>query len=392
GQFVDHDITLDVTSSLDTVNSPAGTPNVRTPTLDLDCVYGTGPEASPYLYHSSGDFKGVKLITGADIGGHPHAADDLPRVGNVALIGDFRNDENRLVSQIQLGMIRFHNRMCDELAAKYEGHALYEEARRLCTWHYQWCVIYDFLKDICGEGVVARILGHGRQYYRPKVPFIPVEFSVACYRFGHALVPMKVNIQEEDGKFELFGPELGEGFSPVPGPDAVVDMHEIFHTFDRRRVQRAGRVNAELASDLLELPMGVDPMRRSLATRNMVRGQSFLLPSGESVAKAMGRPQDEIDKITHEARSAEAGLVGGTPLWFYILTEAGLIGREELDGSRLPGEGLGPVGATIVAEVLIGLIELDPRSWLGANRNWRPETRGEPARELSTVGNLVTYV
>ena len=49
-------------------------------------------------------------------------------------------------------------------------------------------------------------------------------------------------------------------------------------------------------------------------------------------------------------------------------------------------------GATIVAETIIGLIELDERSWLGANRNWRPGHRSDdPAVELSSVGHLMTY-
>ena len=61
GQFIDHDITLDVTSSLDAVNDPDATQNFRTPALDLDCVYGSGPEASPFLYEDTGPFKGIKL-------------------------------------------------------------------------------------------------------------------------------------------------------------------------------------------------------------------------------------------------------------------------------------------------------------------------------------------
>ena len=44
GQFVDHDIILDVTTSLDTVNSGYETRNARTPTLDLDRVYGMGSD------------------------------------------------------------------------------------------------------------------------------------------------------------------------------------------------------------------------------------------------------------------------------------------------------------------------------------------------------------
>ncbi len=392
GQFVDHDVTLDVSSSLDGVNDPHETQNVRTPTLDLDCIYGTGPEAQPYLYHASGPFKGVKLVTGADVGTGPHAADDLARVGDVALIGDFRNDENRIVSQIQLGMIRFHNRICDDLSSDHSGKDLYEEARRACTWHYQWSVVHDYLKGICGEGMISRILSEGRQYYRPKSPFIPVEFSVAAYRFGHAMVPMSVQTQQGGSLFELFGAVLGRGFSPITDARAVTDMHEMFETHLGRTVQRAGRLDTKLASDLLALPAKVDPDGRSLATRNMVRGQSFLLPAGETVAREIGRSTTEIEQISDAARADEPGLRGGTPLWYYILKEADLIGRENLDGTREPGEGLGPVGATLVAETIIGLIELDPRSWLGANRNWRPKSRSDdPSVELSSVGHLLTY-
>ncbi len=393
GQFVDHDITLDVTTSLDTVNSAHETRNARTPTLDLDCIYGMGPEAQPYLYHSSGDFKGVKLITGADLGGAPHAADDLARVGDVALIGDFRNDENRIVSQVQLAMIRFHNRICDDLSGDHSGKDLYEEARRLTMWHYQWCVVHDFLAHICGEGVVNRILSEGRKHYLAETSFIPVEFSVAGYRFGHAMVPMKIQTQQGGSSFNLFGSVLGGGFSPVSDPRAVTDMHELFETFEGRNVQRAARMDATMASDLLALPARVDPEGRSLATRNMIRGQSFLLPSGESVARQMGRPESEIEQVSDAARVAEPELRGGTPLWYYILKEAELIGRENRDGTRLPGEGLGPVGATLVAETIIGLIELDSRSWLGSNRNWRPGTRSDDAAvELSSIGHILTYI
>ena len=59
------------------------------------------------------------------------------------VIGDARNDENRVISQIQLAMIRFHNKVCDQVRADQgtSGHDLFEEARRLTMWHYQWCVV-----------------------------------------------------------------------------------------------------------------------------------------------------------------------------------------------------------------------------------------------------------
>ena len=49
-----------------------------------------------------------------------------------------------------------------------------------------------------------------------------------------------------------------------------------------------------------------------------------------------------------------------------------------------------PVGATIVAETLVGLIELDEASWLGEDRNWTPDS-GESGLGISTVGGLLTY-
>ncbi len=238
GQFVDHDITLDVTSSFDSINDADSIPNARTPTLDLDAVYGGGPEASPFLYHRSGPFMGIKLITGADTGGSAFADYDLPRVradspdlSDVALIGDPRNDENRIIGQIHLAMIRIHNKMVDRLAAQPnppEGHDLYDAARHEVTWHYQWNVVHDFLVAMCGEGVVNRILSDGRMIYKPDEPFIPVEFAVAGFRFGHSMVPQNIQVQSGNAPLALFGPGLGGAFAAVPSANAGVDMHEIF--------------------------------------------------------------------------------------------------------------------------------------------------------------------
>jgi hypothetical protein len=51
-----------------------------------------------------------------------------------------------------------------------------------------------------------------------------------------------------------------------------------------------------------------------------------------------------------------------TPLWFYILAEAAYFGE---------GKRLGPVGSTIVASVLIGLVRLSKDSFLN-NPEWAP--------------------
>lgn len=397
GQFVDHDITLDVSSSLTRVNDPANVPNVRTPTLDLDCVYGAGPEAHPYLYHghASGPFADAKLLTGADMPSTGDPAQDALRAHDLlrapngrAIIGDHRNDENRIISQLQLGIIQFHNLACEILHAGGtgpSGAALYESARREVTWHYQWSVVNDFLVTLCGGAVVHDILACGRRFYCPVEPHIPVEFAVAAYRFGHSMVPMALRIQEGGPEHELFGPVLGEGFGPLADQASVVDWSTLFFNPDSAGVQHAEKLDTTMAGDLLELPFVAPGGERSLATRNLLRGNSFLLPSGDKVAEVMGRPAAEVDKVVSAVGTLSGGkITEGVPLWVYILAEAQEIGRETEPGSFDKAEGLGPVGARMVAEVMIGLLELDDRSYLGANRNWLPQP------QFDTIGKILT--
>ncbi|MEZ5401706.1 MAG: heme peroxidase family protein [Bryobacteraceae bacterium] len=403
GQFIDHDITLDITSSLTRVNTPGSVANARTPTLDLDCIFGDGPEANPFLYwngRSGADaaLNGVCLLTGADgAAANPLASADLARTADGrACIGDPRNDENRVVSQLQLAMIRFYNKVAVKVHTAnpgLTGGALFEEARRVCTWHYQWVVVHDFLTTMIGKPLVDDILGCGRQFYRPEKcthgehygaePYIPIEFSVAAYRFGHSMVPESLKVQGSGVPLSLFGPELGGGFQPLSSADAVIEWPQVL-------AERADKLDAKLAPTLLALPF-LTAGENSLASRNLLRGQSFLLPSGEKVAAHLCRPEAEIAKVTKAAKILAGGidLSTGTPLWLYILLEGGLFGKSPY-GPADKGEGLGPVGGRIVGEVIIGALELDDRSFLGANRAWHPD---DPRDGLGvhTLADMLTY-
>jgi len=393
GQFIDHDITFDTASNFSRINEPESIENVRTPTLDLDCVFGGGPEANPYLYDDPNG-RGLYLLTGKtndNMNQGPNLeVNDLPRNGKgTALIGDPRNDENRIISQLQLAFIRFYNYVYQHIANQhptYSAIEVYEEARILVTWHYQWIVIHEFLPQMCGQPAVDRMLGQGRHWYCPDhgQPFIPVEFSVAAYRFGHSMIAQNVSLQPGAPEKSLFDPSVGGGFSGITTLDQVVDWKGFF-AFDNN-YQRAEQLDGHMANILLALPFINGPEAdRSLATRNLRRGQSFLLPSGESVARAMDRPEDEIRDVQNKIQNLLHGhhihLEAGTPLWFYILAEAEEIGREEVNGKTSKGEGLGPVGATIVGEVMMGLMELDNRSFLGVNRDWRPSGIGHDAHD-----------
>ncbi|SNT05789.1 peroxidase family protein [Sphingopyxis indica] len=396
GQFIDHDITLDLTSSFARLDPAEATINFRTPTLDLDSIYGDGPDGSPYLYHNvagggaGSEYNGVKILTGADMpGATALAAQDLARSAHGrAIIGDPRNDENRVISQMQLGFIRFHNRVAETLHAKgLAGHDLFEQCRRTVTWHYHWVVVNDFLRAMVGAPLLADIFAGGRKIYRPDDcpfgeeagpdPFIPVEFAVAGFRFGHSMIPQRIQVQAGKPALDVFGATLGFGFSPLGDAKAVVEWPQLLD-LGSASTDRADKLDTKLAADLLDLPFVGAGDVKSLALRNLLRGQAFRLPSGEYVAHACDRPANEIAKVTNKAQalaaaaSPPATLAGATPLWLYILTEAAEIGRETSPGTFDKGEGLGPVGGRIVAETIIGLLELDDRAWLGSNRAWSP--------------------
>jgi len=389
GQFIDHDITFDTSSNFSTLNNPNDISNTRTANLDLDCVFGGGPEDEPFLYDKPNG-RGLYLLTGKTNNNYSQTAalekHDLARTGTgTAIIGDPRNDENRVLSQFQLAMVRFYNAIYDDIKKESTTSGvhksaveIYEEARQTVTWHYQWIVVNNFLPSMCGDTIVSNILGKGRQFYKPcNEAFIPVEFSVAAYRFGHSMIAQNLKLQTGGDTHSIFSPEFGLGFSKITDKKQIIDWDVFFDLGGN--FQKAEQLDTKLASILLELPFIVSDnlADKSLATRNLRRGQSFLLPSGENVAEFLGRPPSEIadvkNLINNLAIAHNISLDAGTPLWFYILAEAEEIGRINAIGEGTkPGEGLGPVGATIVAEVIIGLLELDVESYLGGNRDWMP--------------------
>jgi len=387
GQFIDHDITFDTSTSFSSINNPNEIENSRSANLDLDSVFGGGPEDDPFLYRPREE--GFYLLTALSNNNMDQnkatEKHDLQRNGKgTAIIGDPRNDENRVISQMQLALIRFYNanyKMLKDANSDYSPEHLYEEARKITTWHYQWVVVNEFLPIMCGKYLVADILGNGRKFYKPIYSaFIPVEFSVAAFRFGHTMIAQNLKLQQDGDMKSIFSSEFGKGFSRITSSDQAIEW-DAFFDFGTD-FQKAEKLDTTLAPILLELPFvpSDDPNDKSLATRNFRRGQSFLLPSGENVARHMQREESEIEQVVdfvnNKVKMEDVDLSAGIPLWYYILAEAEVIGRQDDDTQFSSGEGLGPVGGRIVAEVLIGLLELDRESFLGNNRDWVP-THGE---------------
>jgi len=201
GQFMDHDMTFDLTSRLGLPTVPEDSTNTRTPAFDLDAVYGGGPSADPELYEGVERGHATKLRV--ESGGR---FEDVPRTADgTAIIADPRNDEHLVIAGLQAAFLRFHNHALDLMAERSRRASpdeVFRQARRLTTWHYQWMILHEFLPLFIGQALVNDILSQGRQFYRPEEAYIPVEFQGAAYRFGHSMVrpSYRANLAGDEGQ------------------------------------------------------------------------------------------------------------------------------------------------------------------------------------------------
>ena len=385
GQFVAHDLSRIKEESLLELTDPRRTTNFRTAELDLDNLYGDGPDRSPDLYETtSGDIKfRVEVIPGSEQVSRKGAVRfDVPRDPKAnAIIADSRNDENVIISQFHMAMLKFHNAVVDRLRsdpaqATRSGRERFNEARRQVTWHYQWIILNKFLPLTIGQERVDDLLQNGPRFYRlgdqtqnslfrnsNGDPLIPVEFAMAAYRFGHSQVRPSYRIN--------FGPDTGPQIAlsifnasadtndPDPNdlrggkraPRRFVDWQNFFN-FNNDNALHNKRIDTKLSSRLMQLPGAPVPGMPSdgilsLASRNLIRQVNFGIPSGQAIAGVMGVPvltAKQLPELT------PFGMDQHTPLWYYILKEAEILEN---------GVRLGPVGSRIVGEVLIGLLNDD---------------------------------
>ncbi len=462
GQFIDHDLTFDPASSLQQLNDPDALVDFRTPRLDLDSVYGRGPGDQPYMYIGNKFRLGRELFENAK----PTKVRDLPRFvdpndplgARRALIGDKRNDENVIVSQLHAAMLQFHNKLVDD-----HPNASFREIQQMVRWHYQWIVVNDFLPTICGWETVNEVMPHlahgGPIWNNPprfaiykfrEDPFMPIEFSAAAYRFGHSMVRPIYRLNTElhggddpnqatpdeikqglDGRFFVFAgvQKRGlNGFDEFPSQWAI-DWSLFFNINcsgekgGKQRVQPAYKIDTSLVNPLeflpefsnpiamLQKPLTVEQLQciptnpatdpANLAGRNLLRGLAMGLPSGQSVAEAMG-----LDPICDANLRLGKAVVGDwatnptlvsldpafkekAPLWYYVLAEAQYewIQRAQKEGSQGDQEPLrlGAVGGRIVAETLLGLLWGDGHSYLRQAPNWKPD-------QIRTMGDLIHSV
>ena len=436
GQFIDHDITAGTDRSsnngfnmlsmdiLDEDFMPQnpqavvgnnGIFNLRLPELDLDSVYGGGPLDFPT--EQEGIFTGDKLrlnvgknhVLSPDLTPNPQLDSgsdpmrDLPRRNNRrAKIGDDRNDENTIVAQFHTAFLRFHNAVVDFLENRVGTPPSFDEASQTVRWQYQWLVVNDYLRTICKDGIVDQILFSGNGFFNNSNRFMPLEFSVAAFRFGHSMVRAAYdfnknfgradNPQLERASFDLLfrftglkgdlGAQLiGQDISNLPN-NWIIDWAR-FTDKDSPHADRFTRkIDTNLAMPLTQIPADTDAntgaqpafnqlsaLEKHLAQRNLLRSYLLSVPTGQFVADQLGIPKLTAEELVPQdkpnvkaALENNSGLLQEkTPLWYYILREAEV---------QTGGNTLGELGSRIVAGTLIGLLKADPNSYL--NNDWDP--------------------
>jgi hypothetical protein len=312
-------------------------------------------------------------------GGLPKGKDewnDLPRLEDgTPLIGDPRDDENIITAQLHVAFLRAHNAIVDR------GFG-FDEARKLLIQHYQWVVLDDFLERIADPNIVKLVRYKGPRFFNPPARnfYIPFEFSIAAYRFGHSKVrPSYDSFNDKHGTGTLR--ELFQFTGQSLLDDWVISWPSFLDAENPSRFPR--RIDTSLSSPLLSLEKlqlgGHDPNEGNLAVRNLLRGYILRIPTGQAVASAMAAQgifpmtDKQIESVAKDIpyqwevlsdirEKTKIDFFNSTPLWFYILAEA---------ASYNFGQHLGPVGSTIVAEVLIAVLRNSTYSIL-ADPQWRP--------------------
>jgi len=335
-------------------------------------------------------------------------ADEFPRSWpqTDVLVADTRNDQHAIISQLAALFHAFHNRVCDLIAKSQSGSGqrpdrnVFDAARSITVHTYRRIILYDFLKRLLDE----RIYRHYRpkksgqraaQFLCPRTDrSMPVEFSHAAFRFGHAMIRDKYTFASQNIQpFEIeqiLERSSSHVFDFLPSAATWgIEWRKFFDGFKQQgsaellRARELGPSSVVLPFQMDQVLPGTDPgsdapviggevaslLRKAngLPLRDLVRSCSVPMATVDAIIRRMRLNESlskvidaepflksadiRAEKIKSWLRKSNADL-GGTdlefvsynpPLLFFVLFEA----KELADGLKL-----GPVGSFIVAEVI----------------------------------------
>jgi hypothetical protein len=418
GQFIDHDLTMNaVNLTLD--ENGMMVPDNASPIIDLDSVYGprdilnnTLPDPSTGrpgwdIFNDDGTFKLDPIKQDGKIIGY-----DLPRFSkggkDIAYIIDARNDENQMILQLHILVMRVHNALVPKYVAQNKGRqALIEALRKEVVRNWQSVVLHDWMPRIIQKDTLEFILTEikksrfGSLKHKPvcadsegSVVNMPHEFAIG-YRFGHSMLRDEY-VLNGHGPIPLFNNRRVHNVVDLRGsthlqPEHVIDW-DVFYPDKPSKEHLSSRIDGLVTPPVFDLPQTTIPDDikdvGNLPLRNLVRSKMIGVVSGEEVAKFYGvpvlKPAQIVDMAKYPqakdlfSQQPDAEFSFKTPLWYYILKEAEI---------TTTGESLGPLGSRLVGEVLVGAIYYDPGHRF--DDNWKSSITG---KNEVTLRDLIKFV
>ena len=306
-----------------------------------------------------GDGERLKLgltLEAPDKDGHPipSSLNDLPRTSDgTAILVDPRNEESLTVAQVHVLFAKFHNRVLELIRdqpalSPGPGTNLFEKARRFVTWHYQWIVINDFLPFFVRSAVLSDIKQAGStprlfpRWYTPSdnPVALPVEFTVAAFRFGHSMVQDEYDLNGHIGGVKsseiVRMTKRGGGITTQLPANYVVEWHRFFDGTPAQ-LNRAQEIDTFVTEMLYDLPKKTKEalgyrsgsigcqhggkMIPPLPEMTLKRGSRVRLPSGQEFARRFKfAPIDsaKIPRLPDKELPFPAELRERTPLWVLL--------------------------------------------------------------------------
>ena len=378
------------------------TANLRNGRFDLASLFGDdgpagGVAGCPWEVGAGSHelYEGLRLKVSFDRDGRL----DLPRhrtgpQAGRAIVGDSRNDGDLLLSQFHAAWLRFHN-VVFESTLGASPQTRWSQTRRLVRWTYQYLVVNAFLPAVCDAAVLADVRCRGARFFRPALDrsSLPLEFVLAALPFADAAARPEYTLNDRRTVSHDAVSAPVAGMLDTDGmlcDEAIVSWGRFVEIDGAGTAQRATAIGPRLASGLGARTETVRQMT-ARTQRRLLRGYLSSLPTGQAVAARMGYdPMGALDILGTDPVLAQALRAGGfeesTPLWFYVLREAELIG-----GAKT----LGPVGSRLLAESVLGLLNADSESYLNHATNKAVSPTGieiSSGFSTTTIGSLADLV
>ncbi len=331
GQLVVHDLTHSIATAM-RGGTPPTLQNLSTPNLDLDTIYGGGPDASPRLYQPA-----HKTLAPGSEGGDQHLfylgrtakaafpenwregyglPFDLPRIdvgprstaktarrsAVKPLINDDRNDDNLILAQLTALFMLAHNTVANYLTRQGDptdndrdlpAREKFALARHFVLKAYRRIVVYDLLERLLLPSVYKQLMGgqiksHGH---------MPVEFVFGAARVGHAMVRGSYTINDHIdpaasglGRLMSFSGNTPYANLPLPA-DWVIDWRHLLEidqkdkTDKKIKPQNARRISPFLAPTFVHGRLVTRGLQGSLSFQDLWRCYELGLPAGQICAR-----------------------------------------------------------------------------------------------------------